>query len=101
MSFDDDMRAYIASRPKGATTRLFFGTPEEIARQQAAALRDIRANASLPKGIGGGKVAAVVAGVGLALGGAYWLSHRDSPEKKSWVDRVQASQGGLGTPRER
>lgn len=85
------------ARASGSTTRMFFGTSEEVAAQRAAsraadgqAARTARA--VLPKGIGGGKVAAIVAGVALAGGALYAVTRKKKDEAPvgAWTGRVQA-----------
>ena len=39
------------------------------------------------KGMGVGRVAAVLAGVGLVVGGYEWLTHK-APVHKNWVSRI-------------
>jgi hypothetical protein len=83
----------------GSTTRMFFGTPKEIAAQRAAANAAGNAGrqtagtarAALPKGMGGGKIAAIVAGVALAGGALYAVTRKkDEPPVGAWTDRIQA-----------
>ena len=92
------IKEYVAKRnaeaaASGSTTRLLVGTREEIAAQRAAAQRHSpQANKSLPKGIGAGKMTAIVAGVAIAGGALYALSHRQ--EKQAglvgpWTTRVE------------
>jgi len=89
----------------GSTTRMFFGTPSEIAAQRTAAsargipllspAMDKMKPGNLPKkippGMSGGKIGAIVAGVAVAGGALYMLTRKKekSPETVGpWTDRI-------------
>ncbi len=88
-----------AARLQGSNMRLFWGTPPEIHAQRAAALSLDKqaAKAALPKGMGGGKIAAIVAGVALAGGTLYMMTRKkDKPPETvgPWTDRVASERTG-------
>jgi hypothetical protein len=102
------MSDYIATRnaqarASGASTRLFFGTAEEIGAQRAASHAGDKqmaqtAKTALPKGISGGKVTAIVAGVALAGGALYALSRKkEDVPVGPWTARVE-SERASGEP---
>jgi len=80
----------------GVNSRIFFGTPKEIAAQRAVFSTEAKAASAagsiLPRGFGGGRVAAIVAGIAIAGAGIYAFSHKKSDQtaQGGWTNRIDA-----------
>ena len=82
-------------RAAGSGTRLYLQGADGSA---SAGAERLAASGSVSKGMSGGKVTAIVAGIGLIGGGLYWLSHRQRDDGASWTDKIDAERMTQGPP---